>query len=178
MRLDKVSFLSFLTLLIIFLVSGFSHVALSQPPDGTSETAWQETKAIALRSQAQTRPAETRSGEQTLLQVEGVLAEGSLVLPQDGSLYNEHTFEGRAGQSVAIDLESDEFDTFLILLDPEEQVVEQHDDVSQGNLNSTLNVTLPVDGTYTVIANGFDSSSRGRYRLTVRTPTQSSNRPR
>lgn len=169
MRFQKIGSISLITLLMTLLIGGFGSVALSQEQSNTlsGDTA----KAIATSAQPLPNAKQNQSTEQIILDVEGALEDGDLVLPQDGSLYDEHTFEGRAGQSVAIDLESDDFDTFLILLDPQERIVGQHDDISESNFNSTLNVTLPVDGTYTVIANGFDSNSRGRYRLLVRTST-------
>ncbi|NJO75232.1 MAG: hypothetical protein HC833_16575 [Leptolyngbyaceae cyanobacterium RM1_406_9] len=170
MRFQKIGSIGLITLLTTLLMGGLGSVALSQKqPNGLSGNT---VKAIAS-TQTLPNAKQNQSNEQILLDIEGELGDGDQVLPQDGSLYDEHTFEGLAGQSVAIDLESDDFDTFLILLDPQERIVGQHDDVSQNDLNSTLNVTLPVDGTYTIIANGFDSNSRGRYRLLVRTPIQS-----
>lgn len=173
MRFHKIGSISLITLLMTLFIGGLGSVALSQKQP--SELSGNRMKAIAPSAQTLPNTKQNQSNEQIILDIQGALEEGDLVLPQDGSLYDEHTFEGRAGQSVAIDLESDDFDTFLILLDPQERIVGQHDDVSQSNLNSTLNVTLPVDGTYTVVANGFDSNSRGGYRLLIRTPTQSAN---
>jgi hypothetical protein len=176
MRFQKIGSIGLVTLLMTLLVGGLGSVALSQKQPISqkqpSELSGDLVKAIAPAAQTSPNAKQNQSNEQIILDIEGALENGDLVLPQDGSLYDEHTFEGRAGQSVAIDLESADFDTFLILLDPEERIVGQHDDVSQGNFNSTLNVTLPVDGTYTVIANGFDSNSRGRYQLLIRTPTR------
>lgn len=177
MRLQKIGSVSLITLLMTLFLGGLGSVALSQKQPifqkQSSSLSGNIVKAIAPSAQTSLNAKQNQSNEQIILDIEGALENGDLVLPQDGSLYDEHTFEGRAGQSVAIDLESGDFDTFLILLDPEERIVGQHDDVSQDNLNSTLNVTLPVDGTYTVIANGFDSNSRGRYQLLIRTPTRS-----
>ncbi|TVQ15313.1 MAG: CHAT domain-containing protein, partial [Leptolyngbya sp. DLM2.Bin27] len=103
-----------------------------------------------------------------LLQVEGVLEEGDGVL-DDGSLYDAHTFTGQAGQTVAITLESIEFDTFLLLRDSEGNELARNDDIDADgyNYHSFIALTLPADGTYQVWANGRDAASRGRYRLTV-----------
>ncbi|MGJ3251895.1 MAG: PPC domain-containing protein [Elainellaceae cyanobacterium] len=108
-----------------------------------------------------------------LLQRQGTLQRGDSVLPSDGSLYDEYTFEGRAGQQVTISLESPDFDTYLILLGPNDDVVAQNDDVSATNLNSSLTVTLPSNGTYRVIANSYSSGDRGGYELTVTGQSQS-----
>ena len=37
---------------------------------------------------------------------------------EDGSYYNLHTFEGKARETLTIDLISDDFDAYLILVDP------------------------------------------------------------
>ncbi|PSB67728.1 serine protease [filamentous cyanobacterium CCP1] len=103
-----------------------------------------------------------------LLQEEGSLGEGSQVLEEDGSLYNEYEFQGEEGQTVSIYLESEEFDTFLILMDENGEMLAQNDDTSPSNLNSLITVTLPTSGTYRILANAFDSAGRGNYTLTVR----------
>ncbi|MEM9452102.1 MAG: trypsin-like peptidase domain-containing protein [Cyanobacteria bacterium P01_E01_bin.6] len=115
-------------------------------------------------SPANTNPT-VRAG--LLLQEEGFLGQGSSVLQSDGSLYQEHSFFAEAGQQVTVVLESNEFDTYLILIGPDEQVIEQNDDAAPGNLNSAITVTLPVTGTYRAIANAYDSSGRGRYSIRV-----------
>ncbi|HBL14433.1 MAG TPA: serine protease, partial [Cyanobacteria bacterium UBA11162] len=106
--------------------------------------------------------------EQFILRQEGILGPGASVLPSDGSLFKIHTFEGRAGQSVTINLGSPDFDTYLVLLDPDNEPVGENDDASQDNPNSTLTVTLPRTGLYSVIVNAYDRRGRGRYVLTVR----------
>ncbi|NEQ26086.1 MAG: serine protease, partial [Microcoleus sp. SIO2G3] len=111
-----------------------------------------------------TRPAP----QGVILQEQGVLGENSQVLQQDGSLYDEYQFQGQQGQQVVISMESTQFDTYLLLVDPNGQLVDQNDDGAQGSTNSQITATLPSDGTYTIIANAYDSTGRGRYTLTVR----------
>ncbi|MEB3882161.1 DVUA0089 family protein [Lyngbya sp. CCY1209] len=103
-----------------------------------------------------------------ILQEEGVLESGDSVLPSDGSLYDEYTFEAEAGQSVTIDLESSDFDPYLALFGPDGQLVGENDDVSESNRNSRLIVTLPATGLYRVVVNAYDSTGRGEYLLRVR----------
>lgn len=109
-------------------------------------------------------PSATRSTR--LLEVEGVLEDGDSTLG-DGSFYDRYTIIGRAGQQIGITLESLDFDTFLILQDDQGNELSRNDDINfQGdNLNSFIRFTLPKDGTYQILANGLDASSRGRYRL-------------
>jgi len=115
---------------------------------------------------AQTPEAETAEPA-VVLQEEGALEDGDTVLESDGSLYDVYTFEGETGQSVTVNLSSSEFDTYLLLIDPEGQLLEQNDDAAEDDMNSSLTVTLPSDGTYTVVSNGFDSESRGGYAVEV-----------
>lgn len=103
-----------------------------------------------------------------LLQESGRLEEGDSVLPSDNSLYDEYVFEGQQGQTITIDLQSDDFNTYLAVIDPQGQVIGENDDAEPGDQNSRLDLTLTEDGTYIVIANGYDSSSRGDYTLEVK----------
>lgn len=105
-----------------------------------------------------------------ILRESGTIGNNSQVLSSDGSLFNTHTFNGRAGQVVEIYVVSTEFDTYLALLNSNGQSLEQNDDRSPGNTNSFLRVTLPTTGSYTVIVNGLEKSSRGRYNLSVVAP--------
>jgi hypothetical protein len=107
-----------------------------------------------------------------LLQEAGVLEDGDNVLQSDGSLYDEYIFEGEEGQAVSISLTSEEFDTYLAIITPDGQVLGENDDVAPGSTDSALDVTLPLSGPYLVIANGFDSSSRGAYTLEVNLVTE------
>jgi S1-C subfamily serine protease len=124
-----------------------------------------EAGAYQLRLSAQERSPSARPGRY-ILQEQGTLTSRSPVLP-DNSRYAEYTFEGRAGQTVRITLESNDFDTYLGLLDPARNLVDQNNNARPGTTNSELVVRLPANGTYTVVVNALDSTGQGRYRLTV-----------
>lgn len=115
--------------------------------------------------QSPATPAQPNATD-ALLQEQGTLEQGDAIA-SDNSLYDRYTFEGDEGQRVTLTMESSEFDTYLVLVDPEGQLLGDNDNVSQQNSNSSLTVTLPVDGTYTVIANGRDNTSQGRYTVNV-----------
>lgn len=134
------------------------------------ETGDYSLRAATTSARTTQTPGTTRPTPQegVILREQGVLGENSQVLQQDGSLYDEYQFQGRQGQRVTISMESSEFDTYLLLVDPNGQLVDQNDDGSEGSTNSQLVVTLPANGIYTVIANAYDSAGRGRYTLTVR----------
>jgi hypothetical protein len=103
---------------------------------------------------------------QTLLETQGTLAAGDAVL-DDGSLYDQYTFSSRSGQRVVIYLESGDFDPYLILLDPQGRRISENDDISASNRNSRLDLILPATGTYTVVANSYESGKNGLYKISV-----------
>lgn len=94
------------------------------------------------------------------------------ILQQTGSLQPTqagHKFTGKAGQTVTIALSSDEFDTFLSLLDPSGAEIAANDDFAR-SLNSAIVITLPRDGTYTALARSY-SGQGGDYTLNIRPAT-------
>ena len=101
-----------------------------------------------------------------LLETQGILEPGDAVLEVDGSLYDIHRFEGRAGQAIVITAESEEFDTYLWLLDGEDRALQRNDDW-QGSTNSALGYVLPEDDVYQVWVNTKTAQGQGNYRLLV-----------
>jgi len=120
---------------------------------------------LCLGAMAPQLPALAQA-EDALLSVEGVLEPGDETL-EDESLFDSYSFEGRAGQTVTIVLESVEFDPYLLLLDAQQEKIAENDDFSEENRNSALTVTLPEDGIYWVVANAYDAGGWGQYQLTV-----------
>ncbi|WRH68598.1 MAG: PPC domain-containing protein [Planktothrix sp. GU0601_MAG3] len=96
------------------------------------------------------------------------LKEGDQVLASDKSLYDEYTFEGKEGQQITISLESSEFDAYLALFNSDNELLQEHDDISQTNSNAEITITLPKTGTYRVIVNAYDSKGRGKYLLKIK----------
>jgi len=94
--------------------------------------------------------------------IEGNL-DGTEAKLKDGSFYDSYEFEGQAGESVAIALDSSEFDTYLVLLDPAGKSLVQRDD-GEGT-NARLAVTLPEVGRYRVLATSYQPGAKGAYQL-------------
>ena len=88
-------------------------------------------------------------------------------LQSDGSLYHEHTFNGTAGQTITVMMESGDFDPYLILVGPDGTELIQNDDMSATIRNSALTIKLPTTGIYTVVANAYDGSGFGQYQVTI-----------
>ncbi|MGC1218004.1 MAG: tetratricopeptide repeat protein, partial [Phormidesmis sp.] len=102
---------------------------------------------------------------EVVLQTTGTLEAGDATL-DDGSLYDEYPFEGQAGQAVIVTLQSDAFDTYLLLVNSEGESVAQNDDWN-GATDSTIGYVLPEDGTYQVWASAFNESGRGAYDIDI-----------
>ncbi|MEL6814554.1 MAG: pre-peptidase C-terminal domain-containing protein [Cyanobacteria bacterium J06598_3] len=103
---------------------------------------------------------------ETLLEAEGILTSGDAVL-DDGSLYDQHIFSGSSGQQITVSLESQDFDPYLILLDPEGNRISENDDISRSNRNSQLRIILPTTGEYVVVANSYEAGKNGQYKIKI-----------
>ncbi|MBE9125395.1 MULTISPECIES: trypsin-like peptidase domain-containing protein [unclassified Coleofasciculus] len=148
-----------------------AKIVTTLPTNGTYlliANSYEAGQAGSYNLQAAAAGRSSVSRDRFILQQEGILDPGASVLPSDGSLFKVHAFEGRAGQSVTLDLISPDFDTYLVVLDSNGQPIGENDDISQNNSNSNLTVTLPRTGVYNAIVNAYDRRGRGRYRLTVR----------
>lgn len=100
-----------------------------------------------------------------LLDRNGELTDSDAILESDNSRFDVYLIQGNADQVITISLNSSAFDTFLMLLDSEGNSIAQNDDISASNTNSSITSTLPSNGTYLVVVNGLNSSSRGSYRV-------------
>ena len=98
--------------------------------------------------------------------VQGQLDDSSNVLP-DGSLYNPYRFEGQAGQTITIDMSSQEIDPYLILIAPDRDDFSVQDDDGGGGLSSRISVQLPFTGEYIILANSLAEGELGNYQLSL-----------
>ena len=108
----------------------------------------------------------------------GMLGDGSYAgtlavsdLPITGDKYQDTwTLRGEQGEAVRIEASSGEFDTYLMLKDPEGDVIAEDDD---GNYNgaywtdSRIEHRLPVSGEYKVVVTSYEPYSGGDYAVTV-----------
>jgi hypothetical protein len=134
---------------------GASGATLPQP----SSTGMNVVGTIAAPGQvAQINPGESRMGR---------LETGDQRM-NDGTWADVWTFAGRQGQRVRIECRSEEFDTYLQLLDAQGARLAEDDD-SLGDQNSLIEFTLPANGGYTIVVNNFGDDRRaGIYTLTLR----------
>lgn len=85
----------------------------------------------------------------------------------DGRRLDGYEVVGRAGESVAIELHSDDFDPYLVLLGPTGEVVAENDDAAPDTRSSQVVVELPHPGRYRVLVSGFGEAV-GAYELMLR----------
>ncbi|MGK7941993.1 MAG: trypsin-like peptidase domain-containing protein [Crocosphaera sp.] len=98
------------------------------------------------------------------------LKPGDKTFPNN-SYFDVYPFSGRQGQEVTIEMNSNKVDANLMLMfkDGEKaQLVAQNDDISPNNFNAKIQVKLPADGVYVIIANSFEPGETGSYRLSVK----------
>ncbi|TRU31067.1 MAG: tetratricopeptide repeat protein [Microcystis aeruginosa Ma_MB_F_20061100_S20] len=102
--------------------------------------------------------------------IEGKLDSNSQTM-EDESYFNVHTFQGKAGEPLIIDLTSKDFDAYIILVDPNNNKIAENDDGGDEN-NARIVLTLPVTGTYTLIVNSAKAKESGSYVLSWREATE------
>ena len=103
----------------------------------------------------------------TLLQKQGNLKPSDSVITDDSTFYDQYNFSGSKNQSIKIYLESQDFDTYLMLLDAQGNKLAENDDRGEDSSNSFLHVTLPKQNTYRVVVNSYQPQSQGKYNLRV-----------
>jgi hypothetical protein len=64
-------------------------------------------------------------------------------------------------------MDSDDFDTYLLLFDSQNNRIDANDDRSSASTNSEIQVTLSRSDTYTIYANTYRWVEQGSYTLTV-----------
>lgn len=108
----------------------------------------------------------TAVGVTTPAAAQAILEEQVEFQPQQ----NAHTFMAEAGQAVIIEMVSEEFDTFITLLTPAGEVLEQNDDYD-GGPHATIVAELPETGEYTLLAGSFYGQFGGDYQVSVKPAT-------
>jgi hypothetical protein len=98
--------------------------------------------------------------------VPGTLSDRDIPLG-DGGFARDYTIQLTAGDQVAIDLISDNFDPVVALLTKEGKTVGKNDDGPDGTSNSLLFARVKKTGSYLVRVQGFSDTSGGNFTLRV-----------
>ncbi len=130
------------------------------------------TYQILVQSYSQHSNSGAETGAYTLSVVEQQIAHIEYTQSvsdslSDNVLSQDYVFTGQAGDAVVITLNSDDFDSYLRLIDGTGNEIVTNDD-SGGTLNSQIGpYALPATGTYTIRASSLGGSSTGAYTLTL-----------
>lgn len=98
--------------------------------------------------------------------VRGRLGDASDVTLPTGEPADLYLLTATEGQRVRIEQRSSELDTYLMVIAPDGRHWENDD--AGGTTNSMLDLTLPVAGTYRVVATAYRAGMSGAYELDVR----------
>ncbi|WP_103669159.1 trypsin-like peptidase domain-containing protein [Pseudanabaena sp. BC1403] len=107
----------------------------------------------------------------TVLNLDGnaiasVLTASDNTLP-DGSYYKAYQFQGKAGQSLVIEMRGNGIDPYLVLFDSTGRKIAEDDD-GGGGKNARIAVTLPSTGKYTLYANSYEVGQTGSFTIAGR----------
>lgn len=96
---------------------------------------------------------------------QGTLAAGDDTL-RSGEYADAYRFDGRPGQHVRLDVNSGEFDTYLMLIDPNGEHTENDD--AEGLVgHSVIEADITEVGTYRVVVTSYKPGEAGAYELTM-----------
>ncbi|MEM9771159.1 MAG: CHAT domain-containing protein [Cyanobacteria bacterium P01_D01_bin.73] len=119
-------------------------------------------EAIANRQAERMMLARETLSQQSVRKVGQLTTQSETLI--DGSYFEAYQIEGRAGDVISIQLTSNDFDAFVILLDSEGNAVDSDDD-SLGGTHSWLVVELTDSGTYEIQVNAYAKGETGAYEL-------------
>jgi hypothetical protein len=88
------------------------------------------------------------------------------VLP-DGSHFHDWSYQGTAGERIRIDMQSAEFDAYLVLTNAASGQVLARDDDGGDATDARIEVTLPATGRYMIRTNSLAAGETGRYSLSI-----------
>ncbi|WP_263970623.1 hypothetical protein [Leptolyngbya sp. KIOST-1] len=84
-----------------------------------------------------------------------------------GGFARDYTVYFEAGDQVAIDVTSDDFDTLVILMNKDGVIIGENDDGPDGTTNSLLFARIKESGTYTVRVQAYAGQGTGNFFLKV-----------
>lgn len=85
----------------------------------------------------------------------------------EGGFARDYLIRLNAGDQVAIDLNSESFDTIVTLMSADGTKVAENDDGPEGNTNSLLFARITQSGQYLIRVRGFGETSGGPFKLRV-----------
>lgn len=99
-------------------------------------------------------------------QVSDTLTEKDIPI-EKGGFARDYAINLQAGDQIAIDLTSDNFDTIVTLLAADGSTVGENDDGPDGSTNSLLFTRIAETGKYTIRVRAFGATGGGAFKLKV-----------
>lgn len=84
----------------------------------------------------------------------------------DNSVFHYYLYNGRAGETITVDVMSREFDAYAIIQDATGNELSRDDDSGEGT-NARVTFRLPTAGQYRIVVNTYTAGSYGTYTLWV-----------
>lgn len=112
--------------------------------------------SVSLAAQIPIRVGQTVTGR--LIQTDQAFS--------DGSRYKLYAFVGNKGDTVAVDLSSDDFDANLLVADASGNSLARNDDSGE-KCNARLTFVPPATGNFRIYANSSAQAELGAYKLTL-----------
>ena len=101
---------------------------------------------------------------QERIDASGALQRGDATLGS-GEFYDTYTLDVRAGDQIDVRAMSTEFDPYLIVRGPTDDLRWENDDEGDGSIQARVNETAPVTGRYRVIVTSYQPGESGRYQV-------------
>ena len=77
----------------------------------------------------------------------------------------KYNFKGKSGQQVTIEMNSNDFDPYLVLRAPNGNKLAVNSDISPHNWNAKITIALPSNGNYLVMARTSTAGESGSYTI-------------
>lgn len=135
-------------------------VAVAAAAPGAPEA----TVGAVAETSHRTPPTPTAAAVTLGQRVAGALAQGDQAL-LTGELSDVYALDALAGANVSLNLSSDAFDAYLVVIGPRGQRFENDD--SGGTRNASLELAIPDAGRYLIFASTYRQGETGAYELKV-----------
>ena len=123
-----------------------------------------------------TTDASAPSPDRAATFADGRLSPGDNQL-DSGEYYEALSYAGQAGQFVTISLHSDDFDPYLMVLDPNGAKVAEIDDSVGYGRDIVVSLNLLLTGPYTLVVTSYEPGETGSFTIDVEAASEDAPSP-